>query len=160
MQMSSENHLSRRHTLQAASALGVSAALGSGTAAAEDPTVAGKTPGAIAEKAVEALLRSGQIVSRDQMGSVVDAFNEQLIGQAYWTEVLHKHPDGLDIKDSDEFKDWISKQPKEMKVLAASVEPKDGIKLIDYYKEETGKARRKKTAAPPSREERGNPEHA
>jgi hypothetical protein len=105
--------------------------------------------GAIAEKTIEGLLRSGQLVSREQMGGIVEAINEQLIGQAYWLEVLQKHSDALDIKASDEFHDWIGKQSKEMKVLAASVDPKDGIALIDYYKESRGQTKRKTKTAPP-----------
>lgn len=107
--------------------------------------------GAIAEKAIGSLLRSGQIVSREQMGNIVEAVNEQLVGQSYWLQVLQEHPDGLDIKASDEFQDWIGKQSKNMKTLAASVDPKDGIALIDYFKEDTGKVKKKTTAASRSR---------
>lgn len=103
--------------------------------------------GAIAEKTIGSLLRSGQLVTRSQIEGILDALGERLDGQAYWLEMLQAHPDALDIKDSEDFKKWISEQDKGMKALAASVEPKDGILLVDYYKEATGKASRKQTVA-------------
>ena len=111
--------------------------------------------GAIAEKAIGGLLRSGQLVSREQMGNVVEAVNEQLHGFSFWLEVQEKHPDALKIKVSDEWKDWISDQPKAMKALAASQEVEDTIKILDYYKADIGKAKRKtKTSSPRKRSAR------
>jgi hypothetical protein len=104
--------------------------------------------GAIAEKTIGSLLRSGQLATRSQIEGILDAVGERLDGQAYWLEMLQVHPDALDIKASKDFKDWINKQDKGMRLLAASGEPRDGIKLVDYYKEATGKAKRKTTAAP------------
>ena len=118
--------------------------------AEDDPETFASTialSGAIAEKTIGELLQGGQLVSREQLSSVVGEVNEQLLGQAYWIEMLQAHPDALDIKASEDFKKWIREQDKGMQTLAASVEPKDGIKLVNYYKEATGKASRKTTHA-------------
>ena len=75
------------------------------------------------------------------MGNVLEAVNEQLNGYSFWLEVQEKHPDALKIKVSDEWKDWISDQPKAMKALAGSQEVEDTIKILDYYKEDIAKAK-------------------
>jgi hypothetical protein len=57
-----------------------------------------------------------------------------------------KHPDALTIIYGEGMKDfhkWIKEQSPKMQKLANSLEPQDGILILDYYKEDTAK---KKTA--------------
>jgi hypothetical protein len=53
-----------------------------------------------------------------------------------------KHPDALTIIYGEGMKDfhkWIKEQSPKMQKLANSLEPEDGILILDYYKEDTAK---------------------
>jgi len=78
--------------------------------------------------------------------SVAQLFFENAVSRATDDKGSLKHADYYNIvygEGKDAFHAWVKEQPAKIQKLANSLEPEDGILILDYYKEDVA---RKKTA--------------
>lgn len=111
--------------------------------AAEYPEVTESTiqiARAIAKQSVEELMKSGQIVSSQG----VENLTAEISDVKFWNAVQTVHPDGHKIAATDEFDTWLSKQSELVQVLGTSPDAKDGIMVLDAYKEFVAKSAKDK----------------
>lgn len=74
----------------------------------------------------------------------VRQMQQELIAMRFWTQVHREHPDGQEISESNEFKGWKEKQPDRIKVLCATGDWRDAVRVIDAYKESIVKGQESK----------------
>ncbi len=76
---------------------------------------------------------------------------EDLIVQSAYRELVNAHPDFIEIKDSQEFIDWLNTQPASISdgVTKNSKDSKWAIRVVDLYKADNGvsKSRPSSTAS-------------
>lgn len=107
----------------------------------------------IAEKIVNKALAGFKVdpgVKPKDINNEIGGVKVQLAQLSYESHVARatddegnlKHPDFYDIvygKKQDDFRDWLKEQPKKTQKLATSLNPADGILMLDFYKEHLAK---------------------
>lgn len=76
--------------------------------------------------------------------AVIQEFKKRdiLISQmSFDREVLRKHKDMDDILASKEWAEWLPKQSRGTRYLSTSLDPEDGIKVLDLFKEDQARAK-------------------
>ena len=62
--------------------------------------------------------------------------------EAAFQEIVASHPDFMELKGNDEFKDWLQTQPASISdgLLKNSTDAKWAVRVLDLYKSDAGKA--------------------
>jgi len=94
---------------------------------------------AIAEKKIEKLIESGDLVRKADIVPLYQAKADS-DNDKFWGEVKDVHKDALKINNDPKFLTWLDEQEEPLQRLAKNMEtPADGILILDYYKKSIGK---------------------
>jgi hypothetical protein len=108
----------------------------------------------MAEKAVEKALSSLEYAKPGETDekiaqvsqSVLQLSFDSKVAQAVDKEGNLRHPDYYNIvygAGKEDFHKWVGGQSKKVQKLATSLDPDDGLLLLDFYKEDTAKSKSK-----------------
>lgn len=88
-----------------------------------------------AQAMIDAMVKEGKLVEPSRL----EAINAKIADFEFWSGVREAHSDCRKVVRSPEFADWLSKQSPAVHKLAASLDPQDGIYILDAFKEHVGK---------------------
>lgn len=77
---------------------------------------------------------------QQQMAPIRQRFEEDVTAREY-SELGKAHPDYQEIDNSQEFRQWLASQPSFVQEASRSPIAQDVVRLLDFYKQDTGIAR-------------------